>query len=427
MRRVPRTQGRSFAVGIGVLLAAALIAYVSFTANEGRLPLSPSRTVRAAFADAGTLNPGDEVRENSIRVGTVSKVDIKEHQAVVTMDLTEDRPLYANATAQLWDQSALGQKFVELKQGAPATGPLQNRVIPASRTDSDHDLSDVLDVLNPPTRQALSSSLRELGGGAGGHGKDVNSFLGAAPSMLGDLQNVSGALSSRSTDLPGLIQSAQRLSSRFDGRQEQISSLLRQTDATLAAVNVDGGRPLDQTVGELPGTLHEASRALDSMDRPLVDAESAVGTLRPGARALGEATPALRGVLRDGVRPLDKIPGVAQDADPAVGSLTDALHVAQPVVPKVAEGLNNAQEPLKVVAPYACDLGETAFDISKLFTSHAGYQHQLRIMAGAPDGATVNSPVTTQPTDPYPAPCSANRNRAPLGGVIPPLTGGEPR
>lgn len=300
MRRVPRTQGRSFAVGIGVLLVAALIAYVSFTANEGRLPLSPSRTVRAAFADAGTLNPGDEVRENSIRVGTVSKVDIKEHQAVVTMDLTEDRPLYANATAQLWDQSALGQKFVELKQGAPATGPLQNRVIPASRTDSDHDLSDVLDVLNPPTRQALSSSLRELGGGAGGHGKDVNSFLGAAPSMLGDLQNVSGALSSRSTDLPGLIQSAQRLSSRFDGRQEQISSLLRQTDATLAAVNVDGGRPLDQTVGELPGTLHEASRALDSMDRPLVDAESAVGTLRPGARALGEATPALRGVLRDG-------------------------------------------------------------------------------------------------------------------------------
>lgn len=127
------------------------------------------------------------------------------------------------------------------------------------------------------------------------------------------------------------------------------------------------------------------------------------------------------------MRPLDKIPGVAQDADPAVGSLTDALHVAQPVVPKVAEGLNNAQEPLKVVAPYACDLGETAFDISKLFTSHAGYQHQLRIMAGAPDGATVNSPVTTQPTDPYPAPCSANRNRAPLGGVIPPLTGGEPR
>lgn len=427
MRKVPRAQGRSFAVGIGVLLVAALIAYISFTANQGRLPLSPTRTVRAAFADVGTLNPGDEVRENSIRVGTVSNVDIHGHQAVVTMNLTDNRPLYADATAQLWDQSALGQKFVELKQGTPTTGPLQNRVIPVSRTDSAHDLSDLLDVLNPPTRRALSSSLRELGGGAGGHGEDLNSFLGAAPTMLGDLQNVSGTLSDRSTDLPGLIQSAQRLSSRFDSRQDQLSSLLRQTDTTLAAVNVDGGRPLDQTVGKLPGTLREAGRALDSMDRPLADARSAVATLRPGTRALGEATPALRGVLRDGVRPLDKVPAVAQDADPAVGSLTDTFRVAQPVVPKLAEALNNAQAPLKVVAPYACDAGKMSFDISKLFTSHVGYQRQLRIMVGAPDAATVNSPVVAQNTDPYPAPCSANNNRAPLGGVVPPLTGGEPR
>lgn len=225
MRKVPRADGRSFVVGIGVVLVAALIGYLSFTAHEGRLPLTPARTVRAAFTDVGTLNPGDEVRANSIRVGTVSTVDIKGGQAVVTMDLTEDRPLYGDATAQLFDQSALGQKFVELRQGTPETGPLENRVIPASRTDSAHDLSEVLDVLNPPTRQALSSSLRELGSGAGGHGEGLNSFLGAAPSMLGDLQNVSGALSSREADLPELIQSAQRLSSRFDGREDQIASL----------------------------------------------------------------------------------------------------------------------------------------------------------------------------------------------------------
>lgn len=424
MRQVTRTQARSFLAGIGVLVAAAVVGYLSFTAHEGRFPLTPKKTVRAAFTDVGQLNVGDEVRENSIRVGQVSRVDIAGGHAVVTMDLNGARPLYRDATAQLWDQSALGQKFVELSQGTAAAGPLGDQIIPTSRTDQAHDISDLLDVLDPPTRAALAGSLRELGGGAAGRGAGLNDFLGAAAGDLTDAGTISSALTSRRTDLPRLLRTTRLLSSRFEGREEQIAALVRQTGTTLAALSVDDGRPLSRTVAELPGTLTAANAALDGMNQPLADAWSAVHALRPGTQALGAATPDLRGVLREGVAPLDRVPGVAHTAAPAVDSLSDTFSVARPVTPKVADALHNGKSPIVALAPYSCDIGTWTFGISNLFTSHAGWDRQLRIMAGVPGGAAVNG-VLPEGNDPYPAPCTAAHERLPLGGLAPVAGGGR--
>jgi phospholipid/cholesterol/gamma-HCH transport system substrate-binding protein len=72
-RHVSRGQARSFAVGIGGFAVLGVIVYIALTANQGRLPATPTTTVRAAFTNIGQLQAGSDVRENGIFIGRVSQ------------------------------------------------------------------------------------------------------------------------------------------------------------------------------------------------------------------------------------------------------------------------------------------------------------------------------------------------------------------
>lgn len=419
-RQVTRTQARSFLVGLGAVAVLAGVIYLSLTASSGRLPGTPVTTVTAAFADVGQLQTGSDVRQNGIRVGQVSAVAVARDQAVVTMTLNGDVPVYSDAYAGIWDQSALAQKFVELSAGNPATGPLGNRTIPLAQTESTHDLVDLLDVFQPDTRAALGISLRALGGGVAGYGPGLHGFIAGAPQMLNSLGAVSTTLASDQTDLPALLRSTDTLTSRFEGREAQITSLLAQTDQTMQALGVDGGAPLGETLQTLPASLTSARDAFDRIQGAVVDTGTAMDDVRGGALALGASTPDLRGVLREGVKPLDTVPGVADSAGPAVDELTSVFSDARPFVPRLADGLSSAAEPLSVLAPYAQDIGTFSFDIGNLIGNHDGWSHRLRIMAASPG---VDSPLTGEivkdTNNPYPAPGQAIRERDTNGGLIP--------
>jgi len=149
---------RRFLVGLGAIGASLVLVYLAFTANQGRLPGAPVTTVRAAFDDVGQLQAGSEVRQNGEIVGQVSAVELVSGKPLVTMKLTSGAPVYRDGYAGIWDQSALAQKFVELRSGNAASGPLGDAVLPASQTESTHDLVSVLDVFDPPTRAALGSA-----------------------------------------------------------------------------------------------------------------------------------------------------------------------------------------------------------------------------------------------------------------------------
>jgi phospholipid/cholesterol/gamma-HCH transport system substrate-binding protein len=410
---------RRFLSGLGTLAVMLVIGYVAFTANQGRLPGTPVTTVRAAFTDVGQLQAGSEVRQNGITIGQVSAVQLVNGQPVVTMDVHGGVPMYRDGYAGIWDQSALAQKFVELRAGDPASGPLGDGTLPVSQTESTHDLVQVLDVFDPPTRAALGSALRQLGGGLAGYGPGLHGFIGSAPGVLGDVSELSTTLVSDRTDLPGLLRTSDRLSSRFAGREYQWTELLHQTDETLRALDVDNGKPLADTVTKLPGTLRAVRTALDDADQPLTDLASAAGDLRSGAHSLGRATPDVRGVFREAHAPLDRIPGVSDDAKPAVADLSRTFSDTQSLAPKLADALSSAAPPLKVLAPYAPDLGTFAFDLSNLIVDHDGWEHRLRIMAGAPSLPTLLVNQLKDTNNPYPAPGQAIRDRDPNGGEIP--------
>lgn len=427
---MPRDVRKAWFAGLIVLAIAAMITYLAFTANQGRPLFSQPAQLKAVFNNVGQLAPEDEVRENSRRIGKVTDIELlPDHRVMVTMDLEGDPEVYGNAEASLRDQSVLGKKYVELDFGDPSQGPLPDRVINSVRPhEQAQDISQLFDVFDPQTRKSLSRSVRELGTGTAGHGRDLNDFLGAAPNLLADVQRISQAAASPEANLMELLRSTDRLASRFQGRAHELTALVENVNGTLEAINVDGAEPLGNTINHLPDTLGKARGAMDSLRGPLADTRAAMTDLQDGARALGAATPDVRGVLREGMEPVHKIPGVAEKANPAVDDLSHTFVDLRPFVPRVSEAVNTAVKPLSVIAPYAEDIAITGHDFSTLLGGFGkgDFRHALRVSLALPGGTLANG-LTPVPSLPYSKPGESRAVKAPGGNVLSFLDQGEGR
>lgn len=422
MATVTRGTARTFLIGTGGLTFLAVIVLFALTASSG-LPGAPTTTVRAAFSNVGApLTVGDDVRENSSRVGRVSDVRIDQGHAVVTLVLDGNVPVYSDARAAIWDQSALAKKFIELDRGHPDAGRLGDQVIAAEHNVDSADLDQVLDVLDPPTRAALSSTLKETGGGVAGHSQDLHDVLEHAPAILTGLGNTSAALSAPQTDLPALLQRADQLAGALQGHEQQLSDLVAQAGATMRAVGVDNGKPLQDSIKDLPGTLTDARAAFHALDKPLADTRAALVDVCPGVEALSAATPDLRGVLREAPVPLNRVPGVATTANPALADLTRTVADARPLVPAVSRGLTDAALPVNTLALYSDQVVEFFRRIESMVSTEVSPGvHGARVGVAAGPGLVTGAllPNVLQGQDAYPAPGQADRERtwSPLNNV----------
>lgn len=422
--KVGRSRGRSFLFGVAFIVVVGVILYVAFTAQSGP-PLAQKTVVTAAFGDVGQLAAGDDVRENSVRIGQVTDVQHTANQAIVTMELQNGGTVYADATAAMWDVNALGQKFVELDPGTAASGPLAGQVIPQSRTASSMDIDQLLETLDPATRAATQVAVRQLGTGVAGRSAELHAFLRNAPGLLADFGSISTALASPNADLPALLASSQRLSGQLVGQTGQLQQLLTNAATTLRAVSVDGGQPLSTVVAELPGTLSDVRSVAAALGQPLANAQSALTTLGPGARSLGQATPDLRSFLVGSLGALNQVPGVSAAANPAIADLTTTFSDASPVVPRLDQGLASLAPFLTALAPYSVDIpavanGGASFTNGRFYDSKGLVFAFVHIFPVLSTGTVAG--LTPQGYDPYPLPGTAEldgsgRSPNPSGGA----------
>lgn len=405
-RGVPRDQARKFLFGLVAVVLGSAIAYIGATVQTGgELPLKSYTHVTAVFNDAKGLKGQENVVQNGIRIGLVESVEYRaDDSALVTMRLDGDRHVYRDARATISNVAALGRRQVQLNPGNPGAGLLGQQPIPKSQTTSVDGLDEVWSMFDRPTRQGLRTSLLNLGGGIAGHSSDLRDVSRAAPNLLADLGTVTRTLAGERTDLPALLESANRLAGRFEQRQDELRALVRQLGTTFDAVAVDGGRPLGDTVRALPATLRQARQGLEALNRPLADIRTAMTNVRPGARALGTATADLRGFLRESVRPLGKVPAVGKEAVPAVKDLTVTVADARPLVPRLVNAVADARVLLHGLSPYAPDIG-------RLFSGHdllsgriAPDQHFFSGMLTMPGLASASLPDPMVYTRPYPEP-----------------------
>lgn len=307
---------------IGVLVLGALIALLALAYVRPN-PLAQELTVRAIFDDvAGMGVVGTEVRLAGTPVGKISDRRRVGDDALVTMQLApEAGPIGRDASAELRPRTAFeGTTFVELRPGTTAGEKLGDKVIPRTRTRTFVALDEALRFATAGTRRTLREDVHDLGALLTGDGSaGVRETLRRAPALTRDL--AFGARAARGptgSELQGAVNGLADTVRAVAAEEQNLTRVVRAAAPTVAALDSDGGAPLDRTLRILPGALanlDSGGRAL----RALVHRVDVVSDdLRPGLRALAPALDETRPLLRS-ARP------VLRQAPPFLREIRSAL------------------------------------------------------------------------------------------------------
>ncbi|BBZ43328.1 MCE family protein [Mycobacterium parmense] len=241
-------------------------------------------TVQAQMPDVVTIQENTRVRVDDVNVGNVTKIQLQDWHALVTMRINGDVQLPANATAKLGQTSLLGSMHIELAapKDEPAVGHLQNgSVIPLSRAS-----------MYPTTEQTLASVSILLNGGG-----------------IGQLQEITRSIAKA-----------------FAGRENDMRSLLRQLDEFIARTN-------DQTDDIIAAAENLNSLAGQVAAKDAI-VDQALTTVPKALQVLSEE----RTKIADAIDQLGKFSAIAADTvRQSRESLVDNLRNIAPVLRSLAD------------------------------------------------------------------------------------------
>lgn len=209
-----------------------------------------SYTIQAQLPDVVVIQENTRVRVADVNVGDVTRIEVQDWHALVTMRIDGGVHLPANSTATVGQTSLLGSMHIELAPPVdePADGELtEGSVIPLSAAAT-----------YPTTEQTLASVSILLNGGGLGQLQEIN-------------QTFARALAGRGDDMRSLLTQVDLF----------ISQLNAQTDDIITAT---------ERLNSLAGQI--AARD-DTVDRALTDIPKALAVLAEQRTAIADAIDAV--------------------------------------------------------------------------------------------------------------------------------------
>jgi phospholipid/cholesterol/gamma-HCH transport system substrate-binding protein len=337
MTKAIRDHLRDFLAIIGLLLVALVATWIIVQNERLRIPVLEERPfqLKAELKTAQAVTPGQgqTVRVAGVRVGDISKVEVDEGNAVVTMDIDQKfLPVYRDATILLRPKTGLKDMFLELDPGTQAAGEYEeDETIPVANTAPDVNLDEVLQFLDTDTRAYLRLLL--VGGGEGlrGRGKDLGELLGSLGPINRGLARLNSEVAKRKENLANLIHNMNTFFGRVGEDSDGIAQLV---DASNSALGAIASQDLDvrRATRLLGPTLSETRVALTETDRLATVLGPTLNSLRPFARklkpineSLGELARKTRGPIKSDIRPFVQVARKpVRDLRPAAQNLVNA-------------------------------------------------------------------------------------------------------
>lgn len=208
-------------------------------------------TIQAQLPDVVVIQQNTRVRVADVNVGNVTKIEVQDWHALVTMRINGDVHLPANATAKVGQTSLLGSMHIELappSDEAPEGELTDGSVIPLSATAT-----------YPTTEQTLASVSILLNGGGIGQLQEIN-------------QAFATALAGREDDMRSLLTELDTFISRLNDQTNDIIEATEHLNALAGQVAAK-----DQTVDRALRTIPQALAVLAEQRANLVEAIDAVG------------------------------------------------------------------------------------------------------------------------------------------------------
>lgn len=184
-------------IAVTVTATGVLLTTISTNGVSGAMT-----SYSAIFSDATSLNVGDDVRMAGVRVGSITSVSVvRRREARVGFTVESDVPLSATVHASIRYRNLIGQRYLELDQGAGAP----NQHWPASQTLGLNRTSPALDLtalfngfqplfsaLNPHDINQLSYEIIQVFQGEGATVNDLLTRTATLTSSLADRDQLIG-------------------------------------------------------------------------------------------------------------------------------------------------------------------------------------------------------------------------------------------
>jgi phospholipid/cholesterol/gamma-HCH transport system substrate-binding protein len=360
MRSAIRKHIGEFALVIGVIVAGVLVGGYILSNQRFYLPKwvpvvgSDFVDYKAQLSSAQSITPGQgqTVQVAGVDDGDISKVDLVDGRAVVTMKIRRKyTPIYRNATALLRPKTGLNDMVLELDPGSRNAGVApKGYTVPVDQTLPNVNFDEVLSSLDGDTRSYIQLLLGGAGEGLGGQGKQLSATLKRFEPTGRYLARLNGALAVRELYIRRSIHNFSQLTQALGDKDDDLAALVDSSNTVFHAFANQDVR-LRETLQQLPGALDATNTALAKADKLGKELGPTLGALRPAARALGPSLQESRPFLRDTTPVIqNQLRPFAREALPTVKALRPAASDLAQVTPKLTTTLKNLNEVLNELA-----------------------------------------------------------------------------
>jgi phospholipid/cholesterol/gamma-HCH transport system substrate-binding protein len=318
-------------VAIVALLLAGLFASIVILSNQratlpGWLPvLGVDRfELSAELSSAQSITPGQgqSVDIAGIRVGDITGVELEDGQAVVTMEVDNDKAHLINSDASLLlrPKTGLNDMVIDVDPGTSSEDIEEGTTVPLASTQPNVNPDEILAGLDADTQDFLKLL---LGGGAEAldpeqrRGEKLSGALRRLEPFARDVARINAGLAQRREAIRSAIHNFGLISRELADNDQTVTDFVDSSNAALASFARQEAS-IRAALRELPATLSETEGALTSADQLALNSKPALRDLIPGAAATGPALVALRQVFRQTAEPIrDQIrPFTRQVASP---------------------------------------------------------------------------------------------------------------
>ena len=351
MRHAIRKHLTDFIAVIVLIVIAAGVSFYILQNQRMRFPIIEPKPfqLKAEFTTGQAVTPGQgqTIRVSGVRVGDISKVELDDGRAIITMDLDRE---FKGLVKEDWHgllrpKTGLKDMFIELfpgdEEGAPPAE--EGFVLPINNTLPDVNPDEFLSSLDRDTRDYLRLLLDGARGGLEGRAGDLNAVLKRFEPTYRDLARVSTEVAKRRVELRRLVHSLNQLYTELGESDDDLAELVQTSSQVFAAFAAEQDN-VRATVRELPSTLRTTTDALNRVEAMAKVLKPAADELRPAVRALGRANEAVLPFAREIAPRLEEdIRPFVRAARPVIRDLRPAAHdiaVADPALKRTVHELN---------------------------------------------------------------------------------------
>lgn len=317
--------------------------------------------VSLVVPSAAQISDRTPVWINGHRAGAVTGLDVEDGKAVITVSIDEDfAPIHDGTTSRVEWVSAVGERVLTLYPGKAENTELPDGAMLESASHQ-VEVDQVLQALDAPTRERLTSLFGELNDTIGGKEQDVRATIAGASgsvralgevlravgqdgpairSLVNQMSDLTGVAASRREQIASSIADLESVSTAVAGEQEQLSRTLKELPDTLRTARTTLGKvpaASDATVGllhDLEPATSRLPRVSKNLAPVLVDLRPTVAELRPLLHAADQLLQQAPGLLDSTHRVLPPLETFLEEMAPALAFL-------RPYTPEAIGGLHN--------------------------------------------------------------------------------------